>query len=192
MKVVVKYMRDYNFFENYQRRKESSINYKSPFFFGIVVILLIVILSAGMFAREKYMSVKLENLKFELITIQSSPEYQTANQISKSISALTEYDQYAATALDRISQGNILGTSFMNDLSAILPSNSSLESASINRATASFVFNVPERRTAAELVKHLDESELFIKTSLKSLNFQQDVNRYSVNIDCILKAGEEQ
>ena len=185
-------MRDYNFFEHYQRRKESSLNFKSSFFFGVIIIILIIVLSVGLLVRERYLSAKLDDLKSQLMTVQASAEYQVANQISKNINAMSEYDQYAGEALERINQGDLLGTAFMNDLSEILPSSATLESASINRATASFIFNVPDRKTAAELAKHLDESELFIKTSLKSLNFQQDVNNFSVTIDCILKAGEVQ
>lgn len=185
-------MRDYNFFEHYQHRRKSSVDFKSPLIYGIIIILLIIALSAGLLIRERFLTAELEKLGFELMNIQASEEYQAASQINKSINAMLEYDQYAAIALDRINQGDILGTAFMNDLSAILPAPAILESASINRASASFVFNVPDRKAAAELVKHLDESELFVKTSLKSLNLQQDINRYSVTIDCILKAGEVQ
>lgn len=185
-------MRDYNFFEHYQRRKDASINFKSPFFFGIIIILLIIALSAGLLVRDKVLSARLSDLQSQLQTIQSSAEYQAADQISKRISAMSEYDQYAATALDRIEQGDVLGTEFMNDLSGILPSSVILQSASINRATASFVFTVPDRKAAAELIKHFDESELFIKASLTSLTAQQDVNNFTATIDCVLKAGEVQ
>lgn len=185
-------MRDYNFFEPYQRRKGSGIKLTSPFFFGIVVIFLILALSGGLLIRDRMLADELQGLQEQLIAIQSGAEYQAADQVSKRIGTMSEYDQYAATALERIHQGQVLGTAFMRNFTALLPVGATLENASIHRATASFEFEVQNRRIAAELLKHLDESELFVKTSLKSLVLLQDVNRFTAAIDCTLKAGEAQ
>jgi hypothetical protein len=45
-------MRDYNFFEIYEKQGVLSINKKSPLFIGIIIVLLVVVLAIGLVVRN--------------------------------------------------------------------------------------------------------------------------------------------
>ncbi len=183
-------MKDYNFFDEFQKRNKIHINFTSPAFLGVLVIALIIVFSAGLMLYNTILGARLTSLTEDLTAIHESQEYQKADELQKKIGALTEYDQYAGTAYEKIKSGDVLGTDFLYAFSRILPSSVSLQNASINRATATFTFTVPDRQAAAELVKHIDESDLFVQTTLISVVSQQGAAGYTAVINSILKAGE--
>lgn len=185
-------MRDYNFFEPLQHRKKIHINVKSPVFLGFIVILLILCTSAALVAENKLVQTQLEAAKEELNAVQASPEYQEAVQLQNSISALMEYDQYASAALERIESGkSILNTGFLRSLSGAIPSTASLKGVNMTSANASLFFQVPDRRSAAELKYDLDRSGLFLQTTLVSVTTEAG-GGFLATLNCILKAGEQQ
>lgn len=182
-------MKDYNFFESIQKRKDLHINVKSPVFLGIVVILLILAASGGLVVQNSMVKTKLADATESLNIIQSSQEYQEAIQLQESITALTAYDQYSSIALAKLESGkDILNTGFLKSFSDVIPSTVSLQTANITSADASFYFRAPDRKAAAELVHDLDHSGLFLQTVLVSVN--EEEGGYAVSINCILKAGE--
>lgn len=185
-------MRDYNFFESCQRRNDIHVNLKSPVFLGLVVILLILVASAGLVVQNTMIKAKVTKATETLNALQSSAEYQEAVQIQESITALTEYDQYASNALSRIESGKILSTGFLTALSAAVPSTVSLQSANVTTANAAFYFQVPDQATAAELVYDLDHSGLFLQTTLVSVTSGGSAGGFTAAVNCILKAGEKQ
>jgi len=187
-------MRDYNFFEPLQRSKGIHINIKSPVFFGFAVILLILLASAAMVAQNAYIKAKLANVKEELAAVQAGVDYQTAIRLQESISALMSYDQLSSRALERIKQGQgILNTGFLKRVSDVIPSAALCREANITSADASFVFWVPDRRTAAELHHDLDNSGLFLQTTLVSVRANSDGSGgFNAAINCIIRAGEPQ
>lgn len=186
-------MRDYNFFESFQRRKELHINVKSPVFLGLLVILFILLSSGYLVVQNVMVKTQLTDVTENLNTIQSSPEYQEAIQLQDSIAALTEYDQYASIALAKIVSGkNILNTGFLKTLSEVIPSSVTLQGANITSANAAFYFQVPNPKAAAELVHDLDHSGLFLQTVLVSVTAEQSgAGGFTATVNCILKAGEQ-
>jgi hypothetical protein len=185
-------MKDYNFFEPLQHRKGIRINVKSPVFFGFVVILLILLASAAMVVQNTLIKVELAGVKGELADIQASPEYQTAIRLQDSISALMSYDQLSGRALERIEQGkSTLNTGLLKSMSDAIPQTASYRSLSLSSAQADFVFWVPDRKTAAELYHDLENSGLFLQTTLVSVTINNE-GGYDASINCIVKAGEPQ
>lgn len=183
-------MRDYNFFETCQRRKDIHINMKSPVFLGFVVILLTLIASGGIMVQNAVIKSQLTDMTESLNIVQASPEYQKAIQLQNSITALTEYDQNASAALERIRTGKgILNTVFLKNFSDVIPSTVSLQSASMTSVNAAFTFRTPDRRAAAELVHDLDHSGLFLQTTLVSVT-SDGSGGFTASINCIIKAGE--
>lgn len=184
-------MRDYNFFEAYQKKRELSINAKSPVFLGILVILLILALSAGLVIQNIVLASRMTAAAEKLSELQASEEYQKAIKLQDSISAMSEYDQYAESALSRIQKGDVLGTEFLKNLSGVLPSSANIQSVNITRANATLYINVPNQKAAAELVGNLDKSGLFQQTTLISVTKNEESTTFVALINCILKAGED-
>ncbi len=62
----------------------------------------------------------------------------------------------------------------------------------MTRINANFVFAVPNQRAAAELIANLEESGLFLQTTLVSVAEQQEEvsTGYYASVSCIVKAGE--
>jgi len=186
-------MRDYNFFESCQKRKGFHINIKSPIFLGFVVILLILAASGAAVVQNTVVKAELADTREELAALQTSPEYQEMIELQNRISALTEYDQYASMALEKIETGKrILNTGFLRKLSGVIPSTAALQSANFTSANAAFSFQVPDRETAAELIHDLDHSGLFLQTTLVSVTSTGDGGGFTASINCTIKAGEPQ
>ena len=185
-------MRDYNFFEAYQKKRSLSIDLKSPVILGTIAIIIILLFSGGLFTRNIILGTNYALKAQELSEIQASDEYQKAQELQNKISAMTEYDQDAAAALNRIKQGDILNTKFLNQLSQAMPSNVSLTTANLTRQSANFTFSVPDRKAAAELYQNLDQSGLFLQTTLVSVSSNSDTPGYMTQISGVIKAGEKE
>lgn len=182
-------MRDYNFFESIQKRKDLHINLKSPVFLGVLVILLILAASGGLVVQNTIIKSRLADAREQLNIVQAGSAYQEAIQLQNSIAALTAYDQYSSIALAKVESGkDILNTGFLKSLSGVIPSTVSLQTANITSANASFYFRAPDRKAAAELVHDLDRSGLFLQTVLVSV--MEEAGGYGVSVNCIIKAGE--
>ena len=185
-------MRDYNFFEAYQKKRNLSIDVKSPVFLGIIVIILILAVSVASVLQNVILAARLASTSIELSSIQASEEYQKAIKLQDSITAMTGYDQNAEAALQKINEGDVLGTKFLTKLASALPSTSSIQSVSLNRMTATINIDVPNQRAAAELVGNLEKSGLFLQTSLISVTKNQEAGNFTASINAILKAGENE
>ena len=185
-------MRDYNFFESYQKKRNLSIDVKSPVFLGIIVIVLILALSVASVLQNVILVARLASTTMELSNIQASEEYQKAIKLQDSISAMTGYDQNAESALQKINEGDVLGTKFLAKLAGVLPSTASIESVTLTRTTATLNINVPNQRAAAELVGNMEKSGLFLQTTLNSVSKNQEAGTLTASITTILKAGENE
>ena len=190
-------MKDYNFFEPYQKKRELRIDFKSPVFLGIIVIFLIFASTAAVIVQNIVLSARLSNKTAELSAMQSSNEYQQAVKLQNSVDVMTEYDRNAESALQKIQKGHVLSTEFMQKLSAVLPSSVAMENATLTRTGATLSFSVPNQKAAAELVGNLDQSGLFIQTTLVSVTSSQTTGDtevvatgFTASINCILKAGD--
>lgn len=183
-------MKDYNFFHELQKKRGIGLDAHSPAFWGVLVFALILVVSIGTVVYGTVLNANLASVSKELIAVQSSDDYQKAREIKEKIGLLSEYDHSAETALDKINTGDLLNTKFLNSFTSLLPSSATLQSAGINRAAAAFTFAVPDRKAAAELVKNLQGSDLFINTTLVSVASQQGASGYTAVINSVLKAGE--
>jgi type IV pilus assembly protein PilN len=185
-------MRDYNFFESYQKKRNVSIDVKSPVFLGMIVILLILAVSAYCVAQNFILGLRLASASVELAEIQSSKEYQEAIMLQDSITAMAQFDQDAGSALQRINNSKILNTKFMQKLSGVIPSTVSFQTVNLTQSNASLNFYVPNEKAAAELVGNLDQSGLFLQASLVSVTKSEEAGNYIASINCIIKAGDQE
>lgn len=185
-------MRDYNFFEVFQKKRNQSFNIKSPVFLGLIAIILILGVSGTLFLQNIILAAGFTKATMEFQELQRSEEYQEADRLQRSVTAMGDYDQYASAALDRIHQGDILNTEFLNKLTRSMPSTASLEKASLTKEAVIFEFRVPDRRVAAELLENMNRSELFVQTALVSITSEPDVPGYLTEISGIIKAGEQE
>ena len=182
-------MRDYNFFEPYQKKSGVSFNPKSTGFVSMIMILIITGTSVGIIAANKMLESDVESAREELSKIQSSEEYKTTDQFQKSIDAMTKYDENANVALLRIEKGNLLGTEFLTTISNSMPETVKIQEASITRTFSNIKFYVPNRKAAAELLDSLDKSGLFVHTFLSLVEKTGEAG-YIAEINMVMKAGE--
>ena len=196
-------MRDYNFFEPYQKKSGVSFNPKSTGFVSMIMILIITGTSVGIIAANKMLESDVESAREELSKIQSSEEYKAADELQKTIDVLTKYDENANIALERIKKGDLLGTKFLTTLSNSIPKTVKIQEANITRTVSNISFYVPNRSTAAELLDSLDKSGLFVHTFLSSIEKEGETGEvaeegraavaagYTAQISMVMKAGEE-
>jgi Tfp pilus assembly protein PilN len=185
-------MRDYNFFAAYQKKRSQQFNFNSPLFYFILVVLLILGVSGGLLVQNSMLSDAYKSLSIKLTTLQESNSYQEADVYTQSIRAMTEYDQYASSALENIQGGYILGTGFLGKMAAAMPSSTSLTSLNANTATVNFTANVPTKAAAAELLLRMQESQLFWQISLNSAVIANETGTYTATFDGVLKAGDQE
>ncbi|MGI6751736.1 MAG: hypothetical protein ACOX4U_03850 [Anaerovoracaceae bacterium] len=184
-------MRDYNFFDGFQKKQEQAFDIKSPLFLGVMAIALIILVSGGLFLQKTLLNAGLVKASAELQEIKNSREYQEANTLQKQISAMEEYDSYAEAALKRVKDGDTLNSEFLRWLTNSMPNTASLESASINKLEAGFKFRVPNRKVVAELLENLESSDLFVQITLLTVTSGWESGGYIAEINGIIKAGEE-
>lgn len=182
-------MRDYNFFEAFQKKRSQQVSYRSPIFYFILVLLLILGLSGGLVVQNIMLSNTYASLSSELQAVYESSAYQDADQYTKSIQAMNEYDQYATTALEKIQTGHILSTSFLAKFTSAMPATTSLTSLNANTATVNFTAAVPTKSAAAELLRRMQESDLFWQVTLNSAIIANETGTYTATFDGVLKAG---
>lgn len=185
-------MREYNFFDAYQKKRSQHFNFNSPFFYFILVMLVILGVSAGLLVQNSMLSDAYASLSTELTSLQESNDYREADVYTQSIHAMTEYDQYASSALENIQGGSILGTGFLGQFTAAMPTATSLTSLNANTATVNFTANVPTKAAAAELLLRMQESQLFWLISLNSAVIANETGTYTATFDGILKAGDQE
>lgn len=182
--------RDYNFFESYQQKASSGIQIKSAGFLTILMLLAIAGASIGLMAQTRVLQSDVSEAKAELSAIQTSAEYITANELQQAIDLMTKYDENAAVALKRIEKGNLLGTKFLTTLSDAMPETAKIQEATVTRTFTNVKFYVPSRTAAAELLDSLDQSGLFVHTSLAEIAKTGEIG-YIADINMVMKAGEE-
>lgn len=183
-------MRDYNFFEIYEKQGVLSINEKSPLFIGIIIVLLVVVLAIGLVVRNVVLQYQINDYTEKTIKIKASREYIEANKIQNSISAMQKYDEYASIALEKFQASNLIGTEVLTRLSSSIPLQASLNSIRMNNGVMDASFNVADRKTAAELVLSLKESGLFKNVHLSSLTIGSGTTNYTAAIQGIMMEKE--
>lgn len=183
-------MKDYNFFDAYLISQKQQKNFNSPLFYFILGLVLILGTSAGLLFLNSLVSDEYAALTGELQVLYESEAYQEAEVYKQSISSITEYDQYASSALDKIESGKILGTVFLKKLTEALPTSTSLISLNATTATVNLTANVPTKSAAAELLLRMENSGLFWQISLSSAVLADETGTYTATYDGILKAGD--
>lgn len=183
-------MKDYNFFEIYEKKKGSSINPKSITFIGLLLLILLIMISLGAVGRNFYLSYKIENLTADTEQMKTSGEYIEAQKIQDSVDAMREYDKKAEIALKKFENLNTLGTDTLTHISSAIPAGVKLDGMNMDHAMGSFYFTVPDRNATAELTANLKALELFEDVHLISVTLNEDKIQYTANIECIMKAGD--
>jgi len=182
-------MNDYNFFEVYGRKSSFEISLRSPYFIGAVVILLCILMSLGLLTRNFIMGRQIVNIHSQISTIQASPEYLKAVQLSNSIDAMKQYDSSADGVMSLFEKNNVISTELLETLSAQLPVTVTLTNFNMDNASANFTFNAPTRKAVSELVLRLKNSGLFQDVSFNSVT-TTETGGVEVTINAVMKAGE--
>ncbi len=184
-------MKDYNFFNIYDKKKGISINPKSVTFIGLVLLTLFLLISLGTVGRNFYLAHQISSLSTETEQMKTSSEYIKAQKIQTSVDAMKEYDLNAEIALKKFRNINALGTAALSKISSAIPAGVYLNSMTMDHVVTSFFFNVPDRNATAELMSNLKGLDIFLDVHLVSIMPNTDGVLYSANIECVMKAGEE-
>lgn len=183
-------MKDYNFFELYEKKKKIDISLKSPYFVGAMILFICIILSIGLTLRNVYLTYQINDLNQKYGEIQLNPQLAEANRLQTSINAMGEYDISAELALNKFYNNKIIGTDLMNQISAAIPSVVSINSFKMDNSLADISFQVPSRKAAAELILSLKKTGIFQDVVLISIFSNQQGSGFVAYTACIMKAGE--
>ncbi len=180
-------VRDYNFFEVYEKKKGININPKSTVFVCAMLLLLVVAVSIGLIIWNLFLSYQIEDYTEKANEIKASENYQEADKLEQSINAMNAYDKNAEVALEKLEKGDLLGTEVMAKIASTIPAGASINSLNMNNAVALFAFSVPDRRAAAELLMNMKETAIFSDVHLASVSASRGGTGLTANIQCILK-----
>lgn len=183
-------MHDYNFFEQYSKKKSIKINTRSPFFIALVIIIVFVVLCLGLVGRNLILGMEIQKLNEEIQIKTASKEFMQANLLQKKLDAMKQYDTTAEDILKKFEEIDLIGTEIMQKLTSSLPGTVTLTSVTMDNANASLVFNIPDRKAAAELLLNLKSSELFQEVDLSSITSDPNSGLLSATINAVMKAGE--
>jgi Tfp pilus assembly protein PilN len=184
-------MKDYNFFEIYEKKKGISINPKSVTFIGLVLLMLLIVISLGTVGRNFYLSYHTDKLTADTERMKAGREYVEAQKIQDSVDAMKDYDKKAEIALKKFKNSNTLGTNILTKISAAIPAGIKLDSMNMDHVVTVFSFIVPDRNAADELMANLKALDIFEDVHLISVTLNEDKIQYTSNIECIMKAGDE-
>lgn len=180
-------MRDYNFFEIYEKKKGISIQPRSTVFVCAVLMLIMILATLGLIGRNLYITGKIDSFNEETERIKASKQYVEASQLQKSIDAMKEYDQNAGEALKKFRYNNLIGTEILTTISLSIPAQASIEDMKINNAFMDVSFVVADRKTASELILNLKNTGLFQNVHLSSVALNEGGSSYKAKIQCIMK-----
>lgn len=182
-------MRDYNFFSAYDKKKELKISPSSPYFIAGIILLVAVLATAGLVVRNMMLENEIRALQDETAALQATAEYAEAIDLQKKWDSLLEYEKNADVVLADFETHNVLGTAFLDQFSASLPATAAMLSMNLNHATMTGTFQVPDKRTAAELILQLEDSGLFQSVHSPNISQTEGQTGYTVVIECERKAG---
>ncbi len=183
-------MKDYNFFLVFDKKRGARIDPKSSNFIAVIVIILCVLLSVGLVARNFVLLNRLTDINTEIEVKIASSEYTEANRLKMSIDAMKQYDEISEEIVKKFQEADVLGTEIMGTLTSVMPTSVTLNSISINNAAAGFVFAAPDRKAAAELLLNLKNSGLFQEVELNTITSDPNSSLMNVTINAVMKAGE--
>jgi len=183
-------MKDYNFFEIYEKKKGISIDPKSVTFIGLVLLMLLVMISLGAVGRNFYLSYHTDKLTADTERMKAGREYGEAQKIQDSVDAMKDYDKNAETALNKFKNSNTLGADTLAKISSVIPAGVKLDDMNMDHVMTTFSFAVPDRNAAAELMSNLKTLDIFEDVHLISVTLNEDKILYTANIECIMKAGD--
>jgi len=184
-------MKDYNFFIDYQKKKGATINVKSPYFIGAVILLIVGAISCGLLVANQLMVQKIEDLKQEAAAVTASEDFIEASRLKESIDAMNQYERSAAAIQKKFDESNVIGTDLIKAITAKVPSTVSMSSFDMDNAGANFRFNVPNRKAAAELLLSLKDTGLFQEVALNSITpGSEETGGLIAEISTVMKAGE--
>jgi Tfp pilus assembly protein PilN len=187
---VEKRMRDYNFFEIFEKKRTGAIRKSPSLLIGIVLLLLIGGVSVGLVVRNMSLEKQISDYEDKIGAIKTSSEYIEANKLQDSIDALKQYDENAEIALNKFQASNLLGTEILTTLSSAIPSQASLKSLRMNNGFLDASVDVPDRKTASELILNFKESGLFQDVHLANLTLNQGGTTYTAVVQCFMKNEE--
>jgi hypothetical protein len=184
-------MNDFNFFSVYEKRKGIKFDLDSPYFMGVVILIICVIFSIGFLSRNLILNIQISAMTKKIETIKQTDDYATANDLQNSINAMVNYDTSAALALKKYQDAKVLDSGLVSSLLSGVPANVSVVSFGISDTGFGMTCNVPNRKIAAELIQDLKATGLCQEIQLNSVTNNPDGSGCVVSIDGVLKAGTQ-
>lgn len=184
------HMKDYNFFEIYEKKKGFTIQPKSTVFACAVILLIFILVSLGLVGRNLYLSSRINSLDSETQKIKATKEYQEADRLQNSINAMQEYDKKAGIALKKFEDSSVIGSKLIMKIASVMPSNTAMLKIEMDNAIVKADFSLPDRKSGAELILALKGSELFSNVHATNIFINEGKTGYIISIECDMKAGD--
>ncbi len=183
-------MNDYNFFEQYTRKKRFRINIKPPYLISVAFILIFILLSVVIVKDKMALEEAYLELNEQRLTISLDKRYVESSLLQQKLDVIRQYDQAAETVLKNFQEADLVKSQTLKTLTNALPETVTLKSMSVNNVSANFFFQAPDREVVAELILHLKESNLFQEVTLSSITHDVDNRLHNVSISAIMEVNE--
>ncbi|NLT47537.1 MAG: PilN domain-containing protein [Clostridiales bacterium] len=186
-------MKDYNFFSIYSKKSNRRHDFRSPYFLATIVILLFILLTAGLMARNILLEKQINRDTAALAALQGAADYLEAMELHTRQLTMEQYDEKASLALDKLNRAKVLGADFLTEISAKIPTVVTVHGISMDISTLSMDVTAPNRKAVAELQLRLKESPFIGDAHVSSVTTDEEGGGVSATVQCtIVKGGAAQ
>ncbi len=184
-------MNDYNFFSSYQRKNWMAFDIRSPYFLGVLILIICAGFTAGVYVNNFITTMQINSMTAEVDTIKKNEDYIAADKFQKSLDAMIKYDASADLALKKFQSAQVLDSELISSLLKGVPTNVKVVSFGMDSTSFGITCNAPDRKVAAELLLGLKETGLCDDIQLNSVTSKEDGSGVVVSINGTLKVGQK-
>lgn len=181
-------MNDYNFFSEDQKKRRVFLNIHSPYFLGVMVLIICTLISTGLIIDNMLTENRIETLANQVNEIKKNPDYETAEKLQQTLDIMSKYDSSATSVLSDFNKLKLIDSDLITKILGCIPNNVTVVSFGIENQNLGMTCNAPDRKTAADLLYLLRDSGVFEDIQLNSVTSKDGINGVSVSINGTLKA----
>ncbi len=179
-------MKDYNFFEIYNKKQKGSFNKKSPVFILGTVLLILVIIAAGLIVRNLVLNQKIKNTYEKLEIIKATEEYQEAAKIQQGQAAMTKYNEKASVTLQKLDDAKIVNTSLLSSINSKVPEGISMSNMYIDSNIIQIICTAQNRKAISEFQLRLKELPFVGDAYVNSITKNITDTKFTAKIECLM------
>lgn len=183
-------MKDINFFSIYSNRNSLSYKRNRLIKAGIIVLVVIIVLYAGLTVWLYAMETKTQEINAYLMSEKVQKNMAEYNQAMTSLTATQEYDNASSGLIASMDKLNSLTTETLGIITKSVPVSAKIDSMDYGNGIFSLYVNAPSMQVIAQTVVRLEETEIFDKVILGNVSKDGESAVFAGDIQAIMKVGE--